>query len=90
MDNKINIKLGFKVNGIFFGFHDGELYQLPYMLNGRYYGLRKLKKKVLKKSNWEYYHVRRIKFGMERIKAMLQNVDWEVNKPVDLVNHKND
>ena len=64
-----------------------QLEQL-YLLNGRYYGLRKVRKKTLKKNNWEYYHVRRIKYGMERIKAMLQNVDWEVNKPVELLNTK--
>ena len=89
MDTKIHITLGFKVDDTFFGWYEGELYQLPYMANGRYYGLRKVRKKTLKKSGWVYYHIRRKKFGLERIKAMLQKVDWEVNKPVELLNQNN-
>ena len=47
MDTKIHITLGFKLDGIFFGWHEGILYQLPYMNNGRYIGLRSLRKKKI-------------------------------------------
>lgn len=81
MDTVINIELGFKLDGVFFGYHDGVLYQLPYSKSGRYYSLRILKKKNLKKSGWAYYRIRRKKFGVEKIKAMLETVSWQVNIP---------
>lgn len=83
MDTKIHITLGFRVGDIFFGWVDGNLYQLPYTYNGRYFGLRKLKPKKTK-DGWVYYHVRRKKVGMEKLKAMLESVKWEVDKPIDL------
>ena len=83
MDTKIHITLGFKLDGIFFGWHEGILYQLPYMNNGRYIGLRSLRKKKIK-SGWEYYHVRRKKLGIEKLRAMLQPVTWEITKPTEL------
>lgn len=85
MDTMV-IKLGFKINNVFFGWYRGDLYQLPYTLDGRYYGLRKLRLKKLKNSDWEYYHVCRKKFGISKIRAILQEVNWEVNKPVELLN----
>ena len=84
MDTKLHITLGFKIDNNYFGWHEGVLYQLPYMYQGRYYGLRVMKQKKLKASGWIYYHLRRKKYGMERIKAMLQQVDWEINKPTQL------
>jgi hypothetical protein len=83
MDTKLHIKLGFKIDGIFFGWHEGKLYQLPYNQGGRYYGLRELKTKKTK-NGWVYYHVRRVKFGIEKIRAILQDVDWQVNQPKNL------
>jgi hypothetical protein len=83
MDTKLHIKLGFKIDGIFFGWHNTDLYQLPYNQNGRYYGLRILKAKKTK-NGWVYYHVRRVKFGLEKIRAMLQDVDWQVTLPKNL------
>lgn len=83
MDTKIHFTLGFKIDEVYFGFHDGVLYQLPYMQDGRYYGLRRLRKKKLQ-SGWEYYHVRRKKIGVERLRAMLQSVKWDITKPVEL------
>jgi hypothetical protein len=79
----INIKLGFKLDGIFFGYADGELYQLPYKKGCKYYPLRKLKKKY-QQGGWPYYRIRRKKFGVKKIAAMLENVNWEVNKPFDI------
>jgi hypothetical protein len=84
MDTKIHIKIGFKIDDIFFGWDEGKLYQLPYTKDGRYYGLRVLKPKNTKKG-WLYYHVRRRKFGIEKIRAMCQSVNWELNKPMDLL-----
>ena len=59
------------------------LYQLPYEFDGRYFSLRKLRKKV-SKSGWEYYHVRRKKVGIEKLRAMLQSVEWDVKSPFEL------
>lgn len=84
MDTKLHIDLGFKIDGIFFGWNDGILYQLPYMQDGRYYGLRRLRKKKIK-SGWEYYHVRRKKIGIEKLRAMLQSVSWDITKPVEIL-----
>ena len=83
MDTKIHITLGFKLDDIFFGWHEGVLYQLPYMKDGRYFGLRKLRQKKIK-NGWVYYHVRRKKVGLEKLRAMLQSVTWEVTKPTEL------
>lgn len=83
MDTKLHFQLGFKYEGVFFAWHEGKLYQLPYNNNGRYYPLREMKPKA-QKNGWVYYRVRRIKFGLEKIRAMLQNVDWQVNKPKNL------
>jgi hypothetical protein len=80
MDTKIHFELGFKMDGIFFGWHDRKLYQLPYVKDGRYYGLRVLREKKLK-NGWVYFHVRRKKVGMEKLRAMLQTVTWETTKP---------
>ena len=75
--------MGFKIDGIYFGWHDGKLYQLPYEQDGRYYGLRQLRKKFIK-NGWEYYHVRRKKVGIEKLRAMLQPVNWKITKPANL------
>ena len=83
MDTKIHFQLGFKIDEIYFGWFEGDLYQLPYNQQDRYYGLRKLRAKE-SKNGWTYYHVRRKKFGMEKIKAMLQSVSWEINKPAEI------
>jgi hypothetical protein len=83
MDTKIHIGFGFKIDSVFFGWKDGVLYQLPYEHNGRYFGLRKLRRKI-SKSGWEYYHLRRKKVGVEKLRAMLQSVDWEVTNPHEL------
>ena len=84
MDTNIHIKLGLKLDNVFFGWHNGVLYQLPYENGGRYIGLRKLRKKKLKESGWEYYHIRRRKYGIAKLRAMLQEVDWEVRNPSEL------
>jgi hypothetical protein len=83
MDTKLHIALGFKIDDIYFGWENGVLYQLPYMQEGRYYGLRRLRKKKLA-NGWEYYHVRRKKIGVEKLRAMLQAVSWDISKPVEL------
>jgi hypothetical protein len=75
--------MGFKIDNVFFGWKDGVLYQLPYEYGGRYFALRKLRKKV-SKSGWEYYHLRRKKVGIEKLRAMLQGVEWEVRNPYEL------
>lgn len=85
MDTKLHITLGFKLDDIFFGWHEGVLYQLPYYSNdGKYMGLRVVKEKKLKKNGWVYYHIRRKKVGIEKLRAMLQSVTWEVSKPTEL------
>jgi hypothetical protein len=85
MNTKIHIKLGFKLDDIFFGWHEGVLYQLPYYsIDGKYVGLRTVKQKKLKKNGWVYYHIRRKKVGIEKLRAMLQSVTWEVSKPIQL------
>jgi len=89
MNTKLHISLGFKIDDVYFGFHEGVLYQLPYINSGKYFGLRKLRKKKLKKNGWEYYHVRRKKIGIEKLRAMLQPVKWDISKPVELT-QKND
>ena len=83
MDTTIHITMGFKIDNVFFGWHNGVLYQLPYEFDGRYFSLRKLRKKV-SKSGWEYYHVRRKKVGIEKLRAMLQSVEWDVKSPFEL------
>jgi len=83
MDTIIPIKYGFIVDGVHFGWHEGILYQLPYTQEGRYYGLRVLKQKKNNKG-WIYYHIRRKKVGIEKLRAMLQNVNWDVTKPIDI------
>jgi hypothetical protein len=85
METILEIRLGFVLDGIYFGWHDGKLYQLPYTKNGKYFGLRTLRQKSLKKNGWVYYHIRRNKVGIEKLRAMLQQVNWDVNKPSDLV-----
>ncbi len=62
MDTKIHIELGFKIDGIYFGWHDQVLYQLPHINNGRYFGLRAIKPKTTK-GGWVYYRIRRKKVG---------------------------
>ena len=84
MDTRIHIKLGFKQDGVFFGWHEGKLYQLPYMKEGRYYPLREIKAKKVK-TGWKYWHIRRKKVGVEKLRAMLQNVIWEVPIPEKLI-----
>jgi len=84
MDTILNFKLGFKLEGVYFGWLDGNLYQLPYNETNRYFPLRKLRLKKLTKNGWQYYHVRRKKVGIEKLRAMLQEVDWEVKKPMQL------
>jgi hypothetical protein len=84
MNTTIHITLGFKIDDVFFGWHNGVLYQLPYKNNNKYFGLRVMKQKQLKDTNWMYYHLRRKKVGMEKLKAMLQKVDWEVPLPANL------
>jgi len=85
MSTTLHIKLGFKIDQVYFGYADGNLYQLPYNnYDGRYFGLRKLRKKTMKKTGWEYYHVRRKKVGIEKLRAMLQDVDWEISLPPTL------
>jgi hypothetical protein len=83
MDTKLHIQLGFKLEGVFFGWHEGELYQLPYEKDGRYFPLRTMRKKS-NKTGWEYYHIRRKKVGIPKLRAMLQPVDWKVDKPAKL------
>jgi len=84
MNTTIHITLGFKIDDVFFGWHNGVLYQLPYKNNNKYFGLRVMKQKQLKDTNWVYYHLRRKKVGIEKLKAMLQKVDWEVPLPANL------
>lgn len=85
MDTKLHIVLGFKLDDVFFGWSNGVLYQLPYYSkDGKYFGLRVLKEKRLKKNGWVYYHIRRKKVGIEKLRAMLQSVSWEVSNPVEL------
>jgi hypothetical protein len=71
------------MDGIFFGFNDGVLYQLPYMKDGRYFGLRTIKQKFTKEG-WAYYRIRRKKVGLSKLGAIMENVSWEVNKPMKL------
>ena len=86
MDTKLHIILGFKLDDVFFGWHDGVLYQLPYYSkDGKYFGLRVLREKRLKKNGWVYYHIRRKKVGIEKLRAILQSVEWEVSKPMQLL-----
>ena len=90
MDTKIHITLGFKLDDIFFGWHEGVLYQLPYYSkDGRYFGLRKVKEKKLKKNGWVYFHIRRKKVGIEKLRAILQVVDWQVSRPMELLKTSN-
>ena len=83
MDTMLHIKLGFKIDNVYFGWLNNELYQLPYEYNGRYFGLRKMPKKA-SKNGWEYYRVRRKKVGLAKLRAMFQEVDWEIRKPTEL------
>ena len=83
METNINIKFGFIVDGIYFGWNEGILYQLPYNNNGRYYPLRVLKRRDNVKG-WTYYTIRRKKVGIEKIRAMLQSVNWNVTMPINI------
>jgi hypothetical protein len=56
---------------------------LPYTYNGRYYGLREIKRKALK-NGWVYYRIKRNKVGVEKLRAMLEAVEWDVTKPQEL------
>jgi hypothetical protein len=84
MDTNIIIKLGFVIDGVYFGYISGKLYQLPYNKSGRYYGLREIKPKDTKGGIWKYYRIRRKKVGNAKLAAMLKSVSWEVAMPVDL------
>jgi hypothetical protein len=83
MDTKLHIKYGFRMDNAFFGWHEGVLYQLPYQNDARYFGLRKVRLKV-NDNGWEYYHIRRKKVGIPKLRAMLQKVDWEVEVPIEI------
>jgi hypothetical protein len=83
MDTKIHIELGFKIDGIYFGWHDQVLYQLPHINNGRYFGLRAIKPKTTK-GGWVYYRIRRKKVGLSKLGALMQNVSWDLDKPIKL------
>lgn len=83
MDTQLHIERGFVANEVYFGWHNGILYQLPYTRKGRYYGLRIIKKKTLK-SGWEYYRVCREKVGIQKLRAMLKTVDWKTDNPAAL------
>ena len=84
METMLHIKYGFKMNDIYFGWHEGTLYQLPYQhKDGRYFGLRKVKLKV-NDNGWDYYHIRRKKVGIAKLRAMLQKVDWDVEVPLEI------
>ena len=84
MDTTLHIKIGFATNNIFFGWHDSKLYQLPYTANGRYYGLRLIKPKHTK-GGWVYYRVRRKKVGMQKLMALCRSVNWNIDKPSELL-----
>jgi hypothetical protein len=84
MNTKLHIKYGFKLDGVYFGYHEGILYQLPYNHEGRYYGLRLIRRKTLKTSGWAYYRIRRLKYGIHKLSAMLEPVNWEVSVPVKI------
>ena len=77
----LKFNLGFKLNDIYFGMSNGELYQLPYTFGGKYYALRKIRRKKLKNNFWEFYHIRRKKVGVEKLRSMLQYVEWEIEVP---------
>jgi hypothetical protein len=84
MNTKIHIQYGFKLDGVFFGYNEGILYQLPYNQDGRYYGLRIIRRKKMKSNGWEYYRIRRKKYGLHKLSAMLEPVTWQVNVPIKL------
>lgn len=83
MSTYLHIKHGFKIDNVFFGWHEGDLYQLPYEYNNRYFALRKIKLKTLK-NGWQFYRIRRKAYGMPKVRAMLQDVDWQVPKPIEI------
>lgn len=84
MDTKIHIQLGFKIADVFFGWDNGILYQLPYTNSGRYFGLRVIKQKTTK-ANWRYYHIRRKKIGIEKLRAITEPVNWSIKKPENIL-----
>ena len=77
MNTKLHISLGFKIDDVYFGFHEGVLYQLPYINSGKYFGLRKLRKKKLKKNGWEYYVTDR-KFDTDIIQCVVMGYETEM------------
>ena len=79
----IKVIAGFKIDEVYFAWHEGNLIQLPYNSSGRYYGLRYIKPKVTK-NGWVYYRIRRKKVGVEKIRAMLQPVTWDVPLPMSI------
>jgi len=79
----INFKLGFVIEGIYYGWDNGILYQLPYTLRGRYIAIRKIDLKETK-GGWSFYRIRRKKVGTPKIKAMLKKVNWDVEPLKDL------
>ena len=84
MDTNIKVNLGFVIDGVYFGYINGKLYQLPYNKSGRYYGLRETKLKDTKGGIWKYYRIRRKKVGVAKLAAMLKSVNWDVAMPVEL------
>jgi hypothetical protein len=84
MNTIIHITQGFKLDDVFFGWHNGVLYQLPYKNGNKYFGLRVMKQKQLKQNGWLYYHLRRNKVGVEKLRALIQQVDWQVPLPATL------
>ena len=83
MSTQLHITLGFKLDNIFYGFNNGIIYQLPYINQGRYFGLRTIKPKITKQG-WVYYRIRRKKMGKNKLGAIMESVDWQVDKPIKL------
>lgn len=81
MENKLVFRKGFIVEGVRFGWSNKQLYQLPYHVDGRSYGLRIVRMKMMKSTpqDWAYYHIRRQKIGFDRVLEMTEPIDWEVN-----------
>lgn len=73
----MDFKYGFYFRDVRFGWKDKHLYRLPFESNKRYYGLKKLKQRII--GNKVGYKVMGKPKTLAQLQAITQQVDWKVN-----------
>lgn len=73
--NTIEFKFGFEFRGRRYGFYEKNLYRLPFINGMRHYPMRIIPK--ISVGNLPGYRCCREKISINKIKALLKNVDWK-------------